>query len=196
VSLTASGVPNGVTGYPSNHRQHHRTSTLTLAASSAGHDGTATVTITGTSGSITKTTIPVTLYRNWRPLLPSGWTDLDIRPVGPAGSASFSKRKPSPVIGSGQFVWSIPARRIQTLHISPTRRRHYRRPRPSAPLRRPTGQSVGLMIREAPYPRSANAYMPCVGAAIPQIYLTDRNATTAGALPVRPATNPNDHFAT
>jgi hypothetical protein len=55
VSLSASGLPSGVTaGF--NPSSTTSTSTLTLTASSTAATGTATVTVTGTSGSLTHTT--------------------------------------------------------------------------------------------------------------------------------------------
>src|SRR5205807_10495676 len=55
VSLSASGLPSGVTA-SFNPTSTTTTSTLTLTASSTATTGTATVTITGTSGSLTHTT--------------------------------------------------------------------------------------------------------------------------------------------
>jgi hypothetical protein len=55
VSLSASGLPSGVTA-SFNPSSTTGTSTLTLTASSTATTGTATVTITGTSGSLTHTT--------------------------------------------------------------------------------------------------------------------------------------------
>ena len=55
VSLSASGLPSGVTA-AFNPNPATSTSTLTLAASATATAGTATVTVTGTSGSLTATT--------------------------------------------------------------------------------------------------------------------------------------------
>ena len=55
VSLSASGMPSGVTA-AFNPTSATTTSTLTLTASSTAATGTATVTITGTSGSLSHTT--------------------------------------------------------------------------------------------------------------------------------------------
>src|SRR6266704_3258592 len=55
VSLSASGLPSGVTA-SFNPSSTASTSTLTLAASSTAATGTVTVTVTGTSGSLTTTT--------------------------------------------------------------------------------------------------------------------------------------------
>src|SRR5581483_10796295 len=55
VSLSASGLPSGVTA-SFNPSSTTGSSTLTLTASSTATTGTANVTITGTSGSLTHTT--------------------------------------------------------------------------------------------------------------------------------------------
>jgi len=55
VSLSASGLPSGVTA-AFNPSSTTSTSTLTLTASSTAATGTVTVTVTGTSGSLTHTT--------------------------------------------------------------------------------------------------------------------------------------------
>src|SRR5205807_4926846 len=55
VSLSASGLPSGVTA-AFNPASTTTTSSLTLTASSTATAGTSTVTITGTSGSLTHTT--------------------------------------------------------------------------------------------------------------------------------------------
>ncbi len=55
VTLSASGLPNGVTA-TFNPNPATSTSTLTLAASATAATGTVTVTITGTSGSLSNTT--------------------------------------------------------------------------------------------------------------------------------------------
>ena len=61
VSLSASGLPSGVTA-AFNPSSTTTTSTLTLSASSTAATGTATVTVTGTSGSLThNTTISLTV---------------------------------------------------------------------------------------------------------------------------------------
>lgn len=65
VSLSASGLPNGVTA-SFNPTSTSTTSTLTLTASATAATGTVTVTITGTSGSLTHNT-SVTLTVNAKP---------------------------------------------------------------------------------------------------------------------------------
>jgi len=66
VSLSASGLPSGVTA-SFNPASTTGTSTLTLTASTSAATGTTTVTITGTSGSLTHTTT-VTLTVNTTPV--------------------------------------------------------------------------------------------------------------------------------
>jgi len=64
VSLSASGLPSGVTA-SFNPSSTTSTSTLTLTASSTATTGTATVTVTGTSGSLSHTTtISLTISAN------------------------------------------------------------------------------------------------------------------------------------
>ena len=88
VSLSASGLPNGVT--PSfSPTSTTNTSSLTLTASSTATTGTVTVTVTGTSGSLTKTTT-ISLTIRVLPTLPSVWSAGDIGSVGVAGAASYA----------------------------------------------------------------------------------------------------------
>ena len=65
VTLSASGLPNGVTAAFSSNPTTG-TSTLTLTASATAATGTVTVTITGTSGALTNTT-PLSLTVNAAP---------------------------------------------------------------------------------------------------------------------------------
>src|SRR5467141_1788809 len=99
VSLSASGLPGGVTASfsPSSTAS---TSSLTLTASSTAATGTVTLTITGISGSLTKTTT-ISLTIRLTPTLPSVWSDGDIGSVGVAGSASFANGTFT-VSGAGQ----------------------------------------------------------------------------------------------
>jgi regulation of enolase protein 1 (concanavalin A-like superfamily) len=103
VTLSASGLPNGVTAVFSPNPTTS-TSTLTLTASSTATTGTATVTITGTSGSLQHTTT-VSLTVNASASLPAGWTGADIGAVGLAGSASYSSGTFT-VSGSGSDIWN------------------------------------------------------------------------------------------
>ena len=101
VSLSASGLPSGVTA-SFNPNSTTGTSTLTLTASSAAATGTVTATVTGTSGGLTSTTtvtLTVTLAPN--PALPSVWLDGDIGSVGVAGSAGYANGTFT-VAGAGQ----------------------------------------------------------------------------------------------
>jgi regulation of enolase protein 1 (concanavalin A-like superfamily) len=90
VSLSASGLPSGVTASfsPSSATS---TSTLTLTANGTATTGTFTVTVTGTSGSLTNTTtVSLTVHASTVPTLPSVWTDGDIGSVGLAGNAGYA----------------------------------------------------------------------------------------------------------
>ncbi len=88
VSLSASGLPSGVTA-SFNPNPATATSSLTLTASSTATIGTVTVTITGTSGSLTHTT-SISLTVRVVPTLPSIWSDGDIGATGMAGSAGYA----------------------------------------------------------------------------------------------------------
>ncbi len=88
VSLSASGLPNGVTA-AFNPTSTATTSTLTLTASTTATTGTVTVTVKGTSGSMSKTTT-ISLTVRQVPTLPSIWTDGDIGATGKAGSAGYA----------------------------------------------------------------------------------------------------------
>jgi regulation of enolase protein 1 (concanavalin A-like superfamily) len=103
VSLSASGLPSGVTASFSPNPTTS-TSTLTLTASGTAATGTATVTITGTSGALTHTTT-ISLTVNPSTSLPAGWTDADIGAVGLAGSASYNNGTFT-VSGSGADIWT------------------------------------------------------------------------------------------
>jgi len=99
VSLSASGLPSGVTA-SFNPSSAASTSTLTLTASSTATTGTATLTVTGKSGSLKKTTT-ISLTVRSIPTLPSVWNDGDIGTVGLSGSASYANGTFS-VAGAGQ----------------------------------------------------------------------------------------------
>jgi hypothetical protein len=74
VSLSASGLPSGVTA-SFNPTSTTSTSTLTLTASSTAATGTTTVTVTGTSGGLTHTTtISLTVASTGLPAAPSNLT--------------------------------------------------------------------------------------------------------------------------
>src|SRR5713226_3477208 len=86
VSLSASGLPSGVTA--------------SFNPSSTAATGTVTVTVTGASGSLTKTTTISVTVRSIS-TLPSVWTDGDIGSVGLAGSAGYANGTFT-VAGAGQ----------------------------------------------------------------------------------------------
>jgi|GEM_PF-1689423 len=102
VSLSASGLPSGVTA-SFNPNPATATSTLTLTASSTATTGTVTVTIMGTSGSLTQTTT-VNLTVNVASNSPPGWSDTDVGSVGIAGSASYANGTFT-VKASGQWIY-------------------------------------------------------------------------------------------
>jgi hypothetical protein len=102
VSLSASGLPSGVTAAFSPNPAS-TTSTLTLTASGSATTGAATVTITGTSGSLTQTTT-IALHVFVATNFPSGWSDTDIGTVGLAGSASYANGVFT-VNGAGTSTW-------------------------------------------------------------------------------------------
>ena len=89
ISLSVSGLPNGVTA-SFNPGSTTTTSSLTLTASATAATGTVAVTVTGSSLGLTSTaTINLTVTQVILPL-PSVWSDGDIGSVGVAGSASYS----------------------------------------------------------------------------------------------------------
>jgi uncharacterized protein YceK len=100
VSLSASGLPSGVTASFSPNPAT-ATSTLTLTASGAATTGTVTVTITGTSGGLTNTTTVALTVNNF----PPGWLETDVGSVGVAGSASYANGTFT-VKASGQYIWN------------------------------------------------------------------------------------------
>jgi poly(beta-D-mannuronate) lyase len=103
VSLSASGLPSGVTA-SFNPASATTSSALTLTASGTATTGTATVTVTGTSGSLTHTTT-ISLTVQASTSLPAGWSDNDIGAVGLAGSATFTSGTFT-VKGSGADIWT------------------------------------------------------------------------------------------
>src|SRR5438445_586614 len=104
VSLSASGLPSGVTA-SFNPGSTTSTSTLTLTASSTATTGTVTVTVTGTTGSLTSTTtVSLTVHAVNVPTLPSVWTDGDIGSTGVAGSAGYANDVFT-VSGSGAQIY-------------------------------------------------------------------------------------------
>jgi regulation of enolase protein 1 (concanavalin A-like superfamily) len=102
VSLSASGLPSGVTASFSPNPAT-ATSTLTLAASGTATTGTVPVTITGTSGSLTNTTT-ISLTVTAAPNFPPGWLEADVGSVGTAGSASYANGTFT-VKASGRWIY-------------------------------------------------------------------------------------------
>jgi len=103
VSLSASGLPSGVTA---SFSQNPATgaSTMTFTASNTATTGTVPLIIAGTSGSLTHTT-GITLTVSAPPPPPAVWLDQDLGPVGVAGNASLTNGTFT-VQASGQFIWS------------------------------------------------------------------------------------------
>jgi parallel beta-helix repeat protein len=103
VSLSASGLPSGVTA-SFNPSSTTTTSALTLSASSTATTGTSTVTVKGITGSLTNTTT-ISLTVQASTTLPLGWTDVNIGAVGLTGSASYNNGTFT-VSGSGADIWN------------------------------------------------------------------------------------------
>jgi subtilase family serine protease len=102
VTLSVSGLPSGVTALFSPNPTPG-SSTLTLMASSVATTGPATVTVTGTCGTLANsTTVALTVFAATDFSL--GWFDSDIGAVGVAGSAAFSNGTFT-VKGAGQQIW-------------------------------------------------------------------------------------------
>ena len=102
VTLSISGLPGGVTALFSPNPTPG-SSTLTLMASSVATTGPATVTVTGTCGTLANsTTLSLTVFAASG--FASGWLDSDVGAVGVAGGAAFSNGTFT-VKGSGQQIW-------------------------------------------------------------------------------------------
>ena len=100
VSLSASGLPKGVTAAFSPDPAATATSTLTLTASKTAKTGTATITVTGTSGTLTVNTtltvhVPVPGFT-----LSASSTSLTV-PLGSGGTTTVT------VVPSGGFDGSV-----------------------------------------------------------------------------------------
>jgi subtilase family serine protease len=104
VSLSASGLPSGVTASFSPNPAT-TTSTLTLSASGTAATGTVAVTVTGTSGSLTHTAT-INLTVNVAPNFPPGWLDADVGSVGTAGSAGYADGTFT-VKASGRWIYDV-----------------------------------------------------------------------------------------
>jgi regulation of enolase protein 1 (concanavalin A-like superfamily)/uncharacterized membrane protein len=179
VNLSASGLPSGVTASfnPASTASSSTTSsTLTFTVSGSATTGTFPVTVTGTSASVVQTTT-VNLTVSAANALPLGWADLDIGPVGPAGTATFSNGVFT-VNGSGQYIWNT----VDGFHFV------YESlsgdgtivARVLSAQGGSSSQSAGVMIRENLNSNSSNAYTLFSGNS--EIFVTDR--PSAGALTV------------
>jgi regulation of enolase protein 1 (concanavalin A-like superfamily) len=169
VTLSASGLPNGVTASFSPNPATS-TSQLTLTSSGTATTGTVSVTLTGTSGTVTNsTTLALTVTVN--STLPSGWLNQDIGSVGVAGSASYAGAVFT-VRGSGQQIWNT----ADGMHYA------YQLLTGDGTIVARVGsltgggstQSAGVMIRETLNANSKHAY---AAFSQSQIYFTNRTTT-------------------
>src|SRR5260370_1290573 len=172
VSLSASGLPSGVTA-SFNPTSTASSSTLTLTASSTATTGTVTVTVTGTSGSLTKTaTISLTVQSI--PTLPSVWSDGDIGAVGVAGSANYANGT-FMVAGAGQgtfFTGSDGFHYVcQSLSGDGTMVARVVSLQGSA-------AQAGIMMRETLNPGANHAYLFDYSSSM---YMTERTSTGASS---------------
>src|SRR5260370_1033674 len=172
VSLSASGLPSGVTA-SFNPNSTPSTSTLTLTASSTATTGTVTVTVTGTSGSLTKTTM-ISLTVQSIPTLPSVWSDGDIGTAGLAGSANYANGTFT-VAGAGQGTLFASADGFhyvyQSLSGDGTMVARV------VSLQRSSAQA-GIMIRETLNPGANHAYLFDYSSSM---YMTERPSTGASS---------------
>jgi hypothetical protein len=106
VDLSVSGLPSGATGSfnPASVSGGSGSSTLSVSTSDSTPAGSYTLTITGTSGSLSHAA-NVTLVVNPASGLPPGWSDTDVGAPGQAGSATFSGGTFT-VNGGGSDIWS------------------------------------------------------------------------------------------
>src|SRR6266481_4609273 len=173
VSLSASGLPSGVTA-SFNPSSTASTSTLTLSAGSMATTGTVTVTVTGSSGSLTKTTT-ISLTVQSVPTLPSVWTDGDIGSVGVAVSAKYANGTFT-VAGSGQgtlFTASDGFHFVyQPLSGDGTMVARV------ASLQGSSAAQAGIMIRETLDPGANHVFLFDYSSSS---YLTERTATGASS---------------
>src|SRR5271167_4978874 len=175
VSLSASGLPSGVTS-SFNPSSTASTSTLTLTASSAAVTGTATVTITGTSGGlISTTTLTLTVTAAPTSPLPSVWLDGDIGSVGVAGSASYANGTFT-VAGAGQGTFSSSSDGFHFVYqpLSGDGTIVAR----VVSLQGSSAAQAGIMIRETPDPGANHVYLFDYSSAI---WMTERTSTGASS---------------
>jgi VCBS repeat-containing protein len=106
VSLSTSGLPNGVTA-AFNPSATTGSATLTLAAGAGATLGSATITITGTCVGLTSsTTVALTVTPAPNPNLPSAWLDQDVGSVSRAGTAAYAGGKFT-VKASGTWIYDV-----------------------------------------------------------------------------------------
>jgi VCBS repeat-containing protein len=171
VSLSASGLPSGVTASFSPNPAT-ATSTLTLAASGTATTGTVTVTITGTSGSLTNTTT-IALTVKVAPNLPPGWSDADVGSVGTAGSASYANGTFT-VKASGKWIYDV-ADGMHFVYQAVSGDRTIVARVVSA--QGSTYPQAGVMIRETLGANSAHAYAAYEPYPGPSVYFWSRAST-------------------
>src|SRR5713226_1539383 len=173
VSLSASGLPSGVTA-SFNPSSTASTSTLTLTANSTAATGTVTVTVTGSSGSLTKTTT-ISLTVQSVPTLPSVWTDGDIGSVGVAGSANYANGTFT-VAGAGQGTFFTPSDGFHFVYqpLSGDGTMVAR----VVSLQGSSAAQAGIMIREALNPGANHVFLFNYSSSS---YLTERTATDASS---------------
>jgi hypothetical protein len=153
VSLSASGLPGGVTASFSPNPATG-TSTLMLTAGSTATTGTVAVTITGMSGGLTRTTT-ISLTVSSPPPPPTVWLDQDVGQVGVAGSASYANGTFT-VNASGQYIWNT----ADGMHFlyQPLSGDGTIVARVLSSQGSSTSRSAGVMIRETLNTSSANIY--------------------------------------
>jgi subtilase family serine protease len=173
VSLSASGMPSGVTA-SFNPNITTGTSTLTLTASSTATTGTVTITITGTSGSLKKTA-SITLTVRTIPTLPSVWADGDIGSVGLAGSASYANGTFT-VAGAGQGTFSTASDAFHFVYqpLSGDGTMVAR----VVSLQGSSAAQAGIMIRETLNADASHVYLFDYSSSI---YMTERTGTGASS---------------
>jgi regulation of enolase protein 1 (concanavalin A-like superfamily) len=106
VSLSASGLPSGVTAsFAPSTLSVSGVSTLTLTAAATATTGTSTVNLSGTASNSTQTTILALTVNSVVGALPDPWSDIDIGAPTNTGSATFSDGVFA-VSGSGSDIYS------------------------------------------------------------------------------------------
>jgi subtilase family serine protease len=174
VNLSASGVPSSVNAIFSPVGTTGM-STLILAANSTAATGGFTITVTGTSGSLTHTATVALTVTAATSALPQGWWDGDVGTVASAGSARYANRTFT-VNASGAGIWgnsdgmnfayqpllgdgTIVARIVSAQGS--------------------TYPQAGVMIRETLTPGSAHGYVAYQPYPGPSIYFYNRPSTGA-----------------